>query len=285
MGWELMGLAVLGLAVVPVAAALYGVLRWESGTKELRGRLEQARLPMSVRAYDPHELDSLPLPVQRYFRTALRNGQPMIAAVSVGHTGTFNVSETGQRWKPFTSSQRVIAQRRGFVWDARIAMTPVLKVRVHDAYVGGEGVLHASLLGLLSLVNLRGGPGLTEGELMRFFAEAAWYPTALLPSQGVRWEEIDDSSAQATLRDGETTATLRFRFSADSLIESVRAEARGRIVGGTVIPTPWEGRWSHYDLREGMCIPLEGEVSWLLPEGPKPYWRGRISSLTYEFAG
>ena len=28
----------------------------------------------------------------------------------------------------------------------------------------------------------------------------------------------------------------------------------------------------------------DGEVAWLLPEGPKPYWRGRITSLRYEFA-
>ena len=33
-----------------------------------------------------------------------------------------------------------------------------------------------------------------------------------------------------------------------------------------------------------MTVPLDGEVSWLLPEGPKPYWRGRITRLDYELA-
>jgi hypothetical protein len=33
-----------------------------------------------------------------------------------------------------------------------------------------------------------------------------------------------------------------------------------------------------------MRVPLEGEVSWMLPEGPKPYWRGRITVLAYELA-
>jgi hypothetical protein len=37
-------------------------------------------------------------------------------------------------------------------------------------------------------------------------------------------------------------------------------------------------------MHDGICIPTEGEVAWLLPEGPKPYWRGRITSLRYEFA-
>jgi hypothetical protein len=120
--------------------------------------------------------------------------------------------------------------------------------------------------------------------MMRFFAEAAWYPTALLPSQGVLWEAVDDTSAKATLDDGETTVTLLFQFNESGLIESVRAQARGRTVSGAVIPTPWEGRWSNYELRYGMRIPVEGEVAWMLPEGPKPYWRGHITRLSYEFA-
>ena len=34
----------------------------------------------------------------------------------------------------------------------------------------------------------------------------------------------------------------------------------------------------------GMRIPMTGEVAWLTPEGRKPYWRGTITSLRYEFA-
>ena len=116
-----------------------------------------------------------------------------------------------------------------------------------------------------------------------FFAEAAWYPTALLPSQGALWKAIDDTSAEATLRDGETAVTLLFRFDENDLIKSVRAEARGRTVRDTLIPTPWEGRWSEYERRDGMCIPTEGEVAWVLVEGNKTYWRGQVTSIHYEF--
>lgn len=33
-----------------------------------------------------------------------------------------------------------------------------------------------------------------------------------------------------------------------------------------------------------MLVPLNGEVAWLLPEGEKPYWRGRVSEIAYDFA-
>ena len=207
----------------------------------------------------------------------------MVAAVYIEHAGTFNMSATGDNWKDFTSTQHVIAQRPGFDWEARIKMMPGLAARVHDAYIAGEGILHASLFGLVSLANLRGTPQMAQGELLRFLAEAAWYPTALLPSQGVHWQRIDAVSAEASLKDGETTATLLFRFAENGLIQSVRAKARGRTVAGTVIPTPWEGQWKNYELRDGMLIPTEGEVAWVLPDGPNPYWRGRITSLTYKF--
>src|ERR1700682_1590875 len=274
----------MGLTVIVTVALIYGSRRWESATKEMHAKMEAARLPVGRKAYSHDELIGLPAPVQTYFRAVLKDGQPIVSGVHVELSGTINMSATGEKWKRFTSTQRVIAQRPGFDWEGRIEMMPGLTARVHDAYVAGEGVLHATLFGLVSLANLRGTPEIAQGELMRFFAEAAFYPTALLPSQGVQWKAIDDLSAKATLKDGEAAVTLLFRFDENGLIKSVRAEARGRTVAGAVIPTPWEGQWSNYELRDGICVPTEGEVAWLLPEGPKPYYRGRITSLHYEFA-
>jgi hypothetical protein len=284
MWWKMILLVILGLAVFITVALVYGRSRWQSATNEMHARLEAARLPLGVKTFDPNELIGLPAPVQRYFRTALKAGQPMVAAVSVKHAGTFNMSEAGEQWKPFTSTQRVIPQRPGFDWEARIEMMPGLAARVHDAYIAGEGLLHASLFGLVSMVNLRGTPEIAQGELMRFFAETVWYPTALLPSQGVLWKAVDNTSAKATLKDGVTTVTLLFRFDENDLIKSVHAEARWSLVAGVATQIPWEVRLSNYELRDGMRVPTEGEVAWMLPEGPKPYWRGRITNLSYEFA-
>lgn len=277
-------LVVLGLVIVVAAVMLYGEFRWKSGTRELRDRLEAARLPIEPKFFHKVELNGVPAPVQRYFRAVLKDGQPIVAAVTVEHTGTFNMDEAADQWKPFTSTQRVITRRPGFDWEGRVAMMPGLPVRVHDAYAAGEGILHAAVLGLVSMVNLRGTGEVAQGELMRFFAEAAWYPTALLPSQGVLWDVVDDHSARATIKDGDLTLTLLFRFNKEGLIETVRAEARGRTIGGKVVPTPWEGRFWNYEARDGMQVPFDGEVAWLLPEGAKPYWRGRITKLSYEFA-
>lgn len=229
----------------------------------------------------PHELNGLPMPVQHYFSVALQHGARPVRSVTLEHTGTFNLSEDGERWRPFTSTQRVTLAPAGFDWRARIRLLPGLSIHVRDAFVGGQGVLEARLLGL-PLANLRGTAELARGELMRFLAEAAWYPTALLPGRGLQWSPHDATSARAELTAAGVSASLVFRFGADGLIESVRAEDRGRTVRGQTIPTPWEGRWSDYAERDGMRVPLSGEVAWLLPGRRHSYWRGRVQRLEYD---
>jgi hypothetical protein len=88
-----------------------------------------------------------------------------------------------------------------------MASVPGLSVYVHDAYVGGEGILNPSILGLFSLADPVEAGALAQSEFVHFFAEAAWYPTALLPNQGVRWETVDDRSARATLEERKISAS------------------------------------------------------------------------------
>ncbi len=280
--WAGVTLALAGIAVASLSA--FGASRWNGATRRLLTKLEAGRESPAKASFDCRDLEALPAPVQRYFRAVLANGQPIIAAANVEHEGIFNLGEAKDRWTSFTSMQRVVTRRPGFVWDGRIRILPGLPVRVHDAYVAGVGILHPAALGLFTLMDLRGTGEVARGELMRYLAEAAWYPTALLPGHGVRWDPVDERCARAKLTDDALSVELLFRFGDDGLIEAVRAEARGRTVKGEVFPTPWEGRWSDYRRRDGLLVPFSGEVAWLLPEGRKPYWRGTITALSYEFA-
>ncbi|HET9821685.1 MAG TPA: DUF6544 family protein [Burkholderiaceae bacterium] len=284
--------ALVALAVLAAALGRIGTTHWHARTRALHLRLAAAQVAVEPARYDAaRELAGLPEPVQRYFRAVLQDGQPMIAALTVEHTGRFNLAPEGaHQWRPFTSRQRSTMQRPGFVWDARIAILPGLAVHVHDAYVAGEGLLRPAVMGLLPLADLRGSSpepgGLAHGECLRWFAEAAWYPTALLPSQGVHWSALDDSTARATLSDGALQCALLLRFDAHThLVASVRAEARGAIVGNKVVTMPWEGRWSDYRPHDGMLVPTQGEVAWITPQGPRPYWRGSVVGLAFEYAG
>lgn len=288
MTWLLwFGLVLCLLVIAAVGLGAYGAKRWNDTMRTLTRRLEAAGIDDQAQSpprYDSRELEDLPAPVQRYFRAALQEGQPLITTATVDMAGTFNLSATGEQWKPFTSTQRVVTHRPGFLWDARIAMLPGLTARVVDSYIAGKGLLHAAILGLFTVAEVGGGGEIARGEFMRFFAEAAWYPTALLPSQGVCWEAVDDTSANATIVDGPFTLTLLFRFNTAGLIGSFRAEARGAMNGKDMVMHPWEGNWSNYQTRDGMTVPFTGEVAWIKPEGRRPYFIGTVTSLTYGFS-
>jgi hypothetical protein len=290
MTWLLwVGLVLCLLAVAAVGLSAYGAKRWANLTVTLAQALAaapgSARIdPLRPTRYDAREIEGLPEPVQRYFRVVLRDEQPIITRVTINIGGTFNMSPTGEQWKPFTSRQRVVMRRPGFLWDARISMLPGLPVRVVDSYIEGKGLLHAAILGLFTVAEVSGGGEIARGEFMRYFAEAAWYPTTLLPSQGVRWQAVDDRSANATIVDGLLTLSLLFRFNDAGLIDSFRAEARGGMVGAEMVMAPWEGNWSNYQTRDGMTVPFTGEVAWMRPEGRRSYFVGTVTDLTYEFS-
>lgn len=263
---------------------MYGRDRWQSETDKLRVKLTNGQREIQPKVYDPKEIVGLPEPVQRYFKAVLQDGQAIIAKVELSQKGQFHMNETEDKWHKFTATQLVTTQRLGFDWDAKIEMVPFVNVFVHDTYLLGEGNLQASILGLFTVAKMHNTPELNQGELLRFFAEAVWYPTSLLPSQGVVWEIIDQHSSRATLTDGETTASVVFQFDADGLITSMRAEARCyRVVGDKSMFMPWVGNFREYSVRNGMRIPLEGEVGWEHPEGLRLYFKGEITKISYEF--
>jgi len=282
----------MGLGLVAAAGSgliAFGNAHWRAATKVQLALLEAARVPAVAGSYDAHEIEALPAPVQRYFHAVLKHGQPLITTATFKLAGAINLSALSppsDDWRLFTSTQRAIVHRPGFLWNGSVSMFPGLSAHVHDSYIAGTGALHAAILGLFTVANVQGGSEAARGELMRYFAEMAWYPTAFLPSQGVRWEAVDDRSATATLVDGPVSLTLLFRFDEAGLMRSVHADARGASQGkdGALLMLPWECSVSSYQLRDGMLVPTRGEAAWITPEGRKPYFIGNLTSLAYEFA-
>lgn len=289
MGWLLV--ATSAFALVLAAFALLtstGRARWSGRTESLSASLTRVRRPIQPTVVDLRETLNLPLVVQRWFRMVLRDGQRMVHRVRLCQAGRIDLGQGKPRWCRFRATQDVSLSRPGFVWSARVRILPGCWAGVHDAYVAGKGVLHAALFGWLTVADSSASSDLCNVDLdewLRFVAEAAWYPTALLPSQGARWTAVDDRSARVTLCDGSLEATMLFRFDDDCLIRTVRADARGRMVGRVAVPTAWEGRYWDYQERAGMRVPMQAEVGWDLDGAVRPYWRGQVQDLRFEFVG
>jgi hypothetical protein len=108
-------------------------------------------------------------------------------------------------------------------------------------------------------------------------------PTALVPDENLKWSAIDGKSALATLTDSGVTVSLELRCNDQSEIAEVFTPARFREVNGEYDSRAWSGRFWNYEKRNGMLIPSDGRVEWLLPVGNLPYWRAGIVEAEYEF--
>lgn len=279
--------AAIGLGVVLVLVGISGVMlllsskRWKQRTDAQVASLDQMpRVPGAVSEADPAVLKTLPPPVQRYFAFVLPPEQPRIARARIRHEGTF-AQQPGE-WVPFTSVEHFRDRPRAFVWDATLRTMPLIPVRVRDSYVAGEGRIHGAIGGLVTVVRQEGTPELASGALLRWLAEAVWFPTALLPGDGLSWEAIDEQRARVRLTDAGVSVALEVTFGADGGIEEVAAD-RYKDENGTATLLPWVGR--HWDYRrvDGIAIPHAGEVSWIVDGQAQPYWRGEVVEATFEY--
>ena len=263
----------LAALVVAVAVAL-GVSRYreDRAVDRLVATLLGGADDHVERTVGETDLSALPAPVERYVETVLEESSPRVPTARIQQRGEVRLDGD---WRPFSAVQHVAVDPPGFVWDADVEMAPGVGVRVVDRYVAGEGGLRATLLSVLPVVEAPPEPSLSEAELARYLAECVWLPTALLDER-VEWEAIDDSTARATIRDGERTASLTFEFDDRGLVERVHADARYRLDEDET--APWTGEFSEYRVRNGVLVPTEAEVRW---DGEESYWRGTVESIAY----
>ena len=203
-----------GIAIVLIAllvAVWIGAHRQRSA---LSAQIERLRRTATVQAAAQSvtpQLDDLPAPVARYLRLALPTTRH-IQEVHIRQTGTVRTDVSSERWMSFEGEHLVVTPATGFVWNARVSLAPLIHIRVRDALIEGSGSGQVSLLSAFTVSADAGTPEMNSGSLHRYLAEAVWYPTALLPSQALRWTEINATTSLATLTSQGVTVSLEFRF-------------------------------------------------------------------------
>jgi len=276
--WVLSVVVVLGV----IAALFLGQRREKSEAKKLEDRLLQNSKNTRVNKVDFATFTELPKPVARYFSYALTDGQPIINVVRIQQTGVLRTNTITDKWVAFTARQLVVPTARGFIWSAKVAMPLNTHIGVLDSYVAGVGSGRVNFLSAIVLAVDAGANELNSGALLRYLAEAVWYPTALLPESGVIWAAINDNAALATLTDGTTSVSLEFRFNALGEVTSVYSPARSRRMDGGYKQMPWEGCFKNYTTQSGMKVPSYGEVGWYELGVLQRVWKGNIAAIQFE---
>jgi hypothetical protein len=177
-------------------------------------------------------------------------------------------------WMSFTARQTIDIGASNFAWHARIA--PLGAVSVCDALEQGIGRLDVTALGCIPLVRTVSTPALVRGELMRYLAELAWAPDAILRNSTLRWRQADGGAIVVGAGRDEVAVEVSFGLDSVGRIETAFASDRPRSAVEPSLPTPWRGRFWDYQRHESRWIPFAGEVAWVIEGREEVYWQGTI---------
>lgn len=230
---------------------------------------------------DFKKLNSLPAPVQKYFRMSLIDGQRFIRKVHIIQKGKLKLDPKSIEWSYFTANQYISSLKPGFIWDSKIIVGNILNIKVIDSYINGKGKGSVLFLSALTIAEDKDKIELNSGALYRYLAEAVWHPTALLPEIGIQWTPIDEKRALATLTDKEITVSIEFTFNKKGEIVKIYTEDRYGLFEGKYTKYPWEGKFSNYVRKDGIMIPSKAEIGWHLPGGYWLFWKANIKELNY----
>ena len=177
-------------------------------------------------------------------------------------------------WMPFDAHQRIEATRCAFDWNARTG--PLKLVHVRDAFDGSRGALSVKLFGVLPIVRPPHSPELDRGELLRYLAELAWAPAAILSNPNLAWRVESEKHLIVTTGEQPRQAEIRLTLDEEGLIVEAYAKDRPRAIRNRLLEAEWRGVFSKYQRREGRLIPTSGEVGWIVKGEYEPVWRGDL---------
>jgi len=184
------------------------------------------------------------------------------------------------KWMPLKAEQWFSSAVPGFLWTANVKMFPALHLAGKDSYINGKGHMLISLLSLLPIVNAA-GPEIDLSSMIRYLAEIVWFPYAAV-SHYIRWEEIDDLTARATITYGGNAASALFHFNEEGDFVSITAKRYYSAKGETTMED-WlvETEPGAYRTFEGIRVPERLQVTWLLKSGRFTWFLLKVNDIKY----
>jgi hypothetical protein len=196
------------------------------------------------------------------------------SGVRLTQTGRMKRKLGVDSWMAFTAVQTIATRACEFDWQARAG--PFGVVSANDSLKNGEARFDIIALGFIPIARAEHSQALIRGELMRYLAEIAWAPAAILLNSALRWREDAPDRLAVSAGTGERAAEVILSLNGDGRIASAFAPDRPRSATSPVLPTPWFGRFSNYRLHDAIWLPFAGEVGWEIDGTQEIYWQGRI---------
>jgi hypothetical protein len=257
-----------------LAGVLYGVASEGPASflahyrRAVNERLRQPPSPPPV--VTERELAALPEPVERYLRQAGVVGQPQVHHFKAIWRGRIR-SGPDDPWMAFAAEQYNFPAEpaRVFLMRARRGGLPV---DVYHAFYGGSASMRVRLLSLVPMVDAR-GPEMDRSETVTLFNDICLLAPAVLVDPAIRWDLIDERSAQAHYTAGSNTISAVLSFNeAGELVDFVSDDRLAASTDGKqFVRQRWSTPVREYRRFGPFRVFTRGEGRWHPPAGDYAY--------------
>jgi hypothetical protein len=221
---------------------------------------------------------SLPPIVQTWLRRSGVVGKPAVFTVHLRQTGAMRTAPEG-KWMPVSAEQYFTVQPPGFLWLADVKMMPFVHLAGRDKYEDGKGHMLIKALSLIPVADSK-GPEIDQGTMLRYLGETIWFPPAAL-SEYLSWENLDATSARATMTWGGITASGIFYFTENGDMTAFEAD-RYYDRQGTSTLERWRIEAKDWKEFIGVRMPVQFDVTWKLKEGDFTWFRLEVTDVVYD---
>lgn len=224
------------------------------------------------------DIEKLPKPVQKWLRHSGVMGKPFIYVGKVTQQAKMKLKPDQENWMKATAIQYSTVNVPAFIWTVAVPVNSLISFKGRDKFEAGRGEMLIKLNALFNIVNEK-GEKLNEGSAQRYLGELVWFPTLAL-SPYITWQEIDDTTASATINYKGTTGTGTFYFNSEG--DFVRFSAM-RFKGNE--PEAKRYEWvllvEDYNTFEGIKIPSKMTATWKLENEDWTWLKLEILDVKY----
>ena len=167
------------------------------------------------------------------------------------------------------------------MWHSTITWLPGVWLEAFDYYFDRDVGMYLNLFSLCPLENNAHKDELKDGSLFRYLACTPLFPMIHGSSDSITWENVDDTTAKATILDKDHSIEALVRFDGQGRIESIESCRKTHPETGRPVPGHFASRFSGYTDKGSYHIPIQISSDIILPEGEEVHAEYVITGIEF----
>lgn len=266
------------ILILFVSMVSLGHYNFQKLVQHERNHLLTAHKIVNDRIINENDIQLLPDPVKKWLRASGAVGKPFISIAKVTQQAEMKMKPEQENWMKASAIQYTTIDNPAFIWTVDVKMNELINFQGRDKFENGKGEMLIKLNSLIRIVNER-GEKLDEGTLQRYLGEMVWFPSLAL-SPFINWEQINDTTAKATMTFNGTSGSGMFYFNSNG--DFIRFSAL-RYMGNE--PDARRYEWvllvDEHKSFEGIVVPSKMTATWNLDHKNWTWLKLKITDIKY----